>query len=249
MKSLLSSFVIAYLSFGLFLFIAQDNFLYFPTPKTNNNYKQKIFINEDESIYTTVLNSGNKKAIIYFGGNAEDVDNNANIFTKIFKNHTVYLVKYRGYGNSTGKPREQNLYSDALYIYDSIKFKYKDISIIGRSLGSGIATLLASKREINKLTLITPFDSIKNIAQKQIPFYPISLLLRDKYDSISRVHLIKAPTLILTAQNDKIIDKSYSDNLANKFLPSQLTMKIINNEDHNSILYNTKYFNLIKEFF
>ncbi len=248
-KSILSIFFIIYFVVGAFLFLAQDNFLYFPTKKTKSAYKEKIFINENESVYTTVLNMGNKKAIIYFGGNAENVDNNAYDFTKIFKDYTVYLVKYRAYGKSTGKPTEQNLYSDALYIYDSIKKKYLNISIIGRSLGTGVATYLAAKRDTYKLALITPFDSIEKVAQKKFPIYPMSLLLRDKYNSIDRVSHIKAQTFILTAQNDQIIKKEHTENLVKKFLPSQVTIKVIEGENHNSISTNKLYYTLLKNYF
>ena len=211
----------------MFLYIKQDNFLYFPTQNIKSIYKEVVFKNENESISTTVLNIGQSKAIIYFGGNAENVDYNVNNFTEIFKNYTVYLVKYRGYGKSTGKPTEKGLCSDALYIYDLIKNKYPNISIIGRSLGTGVATYLAAKRDIDKLALITPFDSIESVAQERLPVYPMSLLLRDKYKSIDRVHQIKAQTLILMAQNDQVIKKEHTENLSNKFPSSQITIQII----------------------
>ncbi|MCD4667657.1 MAG: alpha/beta hydrolase [Sulfurimonas sp.] len=248
-KSILSISFSVYFIIGLFLFIKQDNFLYFPTQKAESTYKKEIFTNEKESISTTVLNIGQNKAIIYFGGNAENVDNNINNFTEIFKDYTVYLVKYRGYGKSTGQPTEQALYSDALNIYDSIKNKYLNISVIGRSLGTGVATYLAAKRNIHKLALITPFDSMESVAQKQFPIYPMSLLLKDKYKSIDRVNKIKAKTLILMAQNDQVIKKEHTENLANKFPVSQITIEIIGNENHNSISSNKLYYTLLKKYF
>ena len=248
-KSILSISFSVYLIIGVFLYIGQNNFLYFPTKKTANAYKEKIFTNENESISVTVLNLGEEKAIIYFGGNAENVDNNANSFSEIFKDYTVYLVNYRGYGKSTGKPTEQGLYSDALHIYDSISNKYLKISTIGRSLGTGIATYLASKREIDKLALITPFDSVQSVAQERFPIYPMSLLLKDKYKSIDRVNKIKAQTLILMAQNDQIIKKKHTENLVNKFPPLQITVKVIKNENHNSISNNELYYTFLKKYF
>ncbi|MFT5660693.1 MAG: esterase/lipase [Sulfurimonas sp.] len=247
-KLLLTTPLIAYLLVGIFLFIAQDNFIYFPTPKSKGTYKEKIFINENESIHVTVLNDGNEKAVIYFGGNAENVDYNADTFSDIFISHTIYLVKYRGYGNSTGEPSEKNFYSDSLFIYDTIKTQHPNISVIGRSIGSGVATFLASKREILKLVLITPFDSVLSVAQEKIPFYPMSLILSDKYDSIARVDSIDAQTLVLTAENDKIIGKKHSDKLVNKFPTSQVTIKVIKNENHNSISSDKNYYLYLKEF-
>ena len=238
-----------YFFIGLFLYIKQNDFLYFPTQHIDTTYEEKVFTNEGVSISTTVLNFGQKRAILYFGGNGENVDYQANNFKEIFKDCTVYLVKYRGYGKSTGEPSEKGLYSDALNIYDSIKNQYLNISIIGRSLGTGIATYLASKRDIYKLALITPFDSIESVAQKRFPIYPMSIVLRDKYKSIDRVNNIKSQTLILMAQNDQIIKSEHTKNLANIFPVSQITLKVIKNENHNSISSNKLYYILLKKYF
>jgi esterase/lipase len=249
-RSIVLVVVSVYFIVGIFLYVKQDDFIYFPPSKSSYSiYKKMVFKNQNESISTTVLNLGQKKALIYFGGNAEDVDRSAKIFTRIFKNYTIYLVKYRGYGESTGKPTEQGLYLDALYIYDLIKSKYIDISIIGRSLGTGVATYLASKREIYKLALVTPFDSIESVAQEQFPFYPMSLLLRDKYKSIDRVDKIKAKTLIVLAENDMVVKKKHTENLADKFSSSQLIIKSIKNENHNSISTNKSYYTLLNRYF
>lgn len=252
-KNIIKSFFLislsVYIIFGAFLYVKQDSFLYYPTKKTKDVYAVKIFTNEDESISTTVLNEGQNKAIIYFGGNAENVDNNANNFSEIFKDYTVYLVKYRGYGSSTGKPTEKGLYSDALKIYDAIKSKYANISIIGRSLGTGVATYLASKRNINKLVLVTPFDSLQSVAQELFPIYPMSLLLQDKYKSIDRVGKIKANTLVLIAEKDQTIKRVHTENLVKKFPVSQITSKVIKNVGHNSISNNRLYYTLLKKYF
>ncbi len=238
-----------YVLVGIFLYIIQDSFLYFPPQQFDVLYKKRVFINEGESISTTVLNFRQKQAIIYFGGNAENVDYNINNFKKMFKEYTVYLVKYRGYGASSSKATEKALYSDALSIYDTLEDNYHTISVIGRSLGSGVATYLASKREISKLALITPFDSIESIAQEMFPIYPMSLLLRDKYKSIDRVNNITANTLILMAENDKTVTSQHTKNLANKFPASQVHVEIIRNEDHNSISNNTHYNSLLQSYF
>jgi len=249
MTSILLILFSIYFIIGLFLFIKQDNFLYFPTQASKSTHTEELFINGDISISTTVLNIGKDRAIIYFGGNAENVDNNILNFSKMFTNHTIYLVKYRGYGSSTGRPTEEGLYSDALYIYDSIKEKYQNISIISRSLGTGVATYLASKRKIDKLALITPFDSVENVAQKKFPIYPMSLLLKHKYKSIERVDKIKAQTLILMAENDQVVNNEHTENLASKFPVSQLNMQVIKGEGHVSISNNRLYYALLKDYF
>jgi esterase/lipase len=119
--------------------------------------------------------------------------------------------------------------------------------VIGRSLGSGVATYVASKKEVNKLVLITPFDSILNVAQEQYPLYPLMFLLKDTYDSKSRVSLIKAQSLIIVAKHDKIVSKARSDALIKAFEPSQLEVKIIN-KGHINLISDKKYNKVIKHF-
>jgi pimeloyl-ACP methyl ester carboxylesterase len=247
LTSILLGLSLIYLGTGFLLFIKQRDFLYFPVPSIKHSFDEETFNIAKESIKVTVLNKGRKKAIIYFGGNAESVDYNAYDFSRIFQQHTVYLVKYRGYGGSTGRPEEKAIYSDALHIFDKIKSKYAAVSIIGRSLGSGVATLLASKRNIDKLILITPFDSIENVAQKLYLIYPMSLLLKDKYDSVGRISSITAKTLVIAAEKDQIIDAEHTKRLVNAFPALQITYEVLENTDHNTVSNSEKYYVLLKE--
>ncbi len=112
-----------------------------------------------------------------------------------------------------------------------------------------MATYLASKREIHNLALVTPFDSIESVAQEQSPIYPMSLIIKDKYNSIDRVSKVKARTLILMAENDQVIKKEHTKNLVNKFPALQITLEVIKNENHNSISSNKLYHSLLKEYF
>ena len=248
LSNLLFILAISYISFGILLYFLQRNFLYFPTEAINHNYDETTFSHNDVEIKVTVLNEGMEKAIIYFGGNGETVDYNASAFSTALPNHTTYLVNYRGYGDSSGKPEEKGIYSDALSIFDKIKPNYKKISVIGRSLGSPVATLLGSKRDINKLVLITPFDSILAIATQQYPIYPISLMLKDKYDSLSRVKSIKAKTLIIYAEKDNVINIKNTTRLINEFPSSQVNVEMIKNADHNSLSKYEKYYKLLNQF-
>jgi len=237
-----------YLMFGVFLFVMQNSFIYFPTSPINHPYKTEIFSNDGESIHVTILNPKKQNAIVYFGGNAEIVEYNSANFLEIFQEHTVYLVNYRGYGKSTGTPTQIALYSDALHIYDKISSRYSTISLIGRSLGSAVAVHVASKREIYRLVLVTPFDSIKSVAQRKIPFYPMSVLLKEQHNSISRVPYIKAKTLIVVASQDEVIARRHSDNLIAKFPKEQVVVEMIDGAGHNNISNFESYNIALKKF-
>ncbi len=248
MTTILLILTLAYLAFGLLLFIKQRDFLYFPSAPIVHNYSSETIQHDGERLKITILNPGKSTAVLYFGGNGENVDHNAAPFTTLLSGHTVYLIHYRGYGGSSGKPSEKALYSDALYIYDLIHPHHPEISVIGRSLGSAIAGYVAANRTVAKLILITPFDSIVAIARKQFPAYPLSLLMTDQYNAAQRVKNIHAPTLILLASNDMIINQSHSQQLIEHFPPNQVSVKTIPNTGHNSISTPASYWTSIQNF-
>ncbi len=240
--------LLGYVGMGLFLYVNQRDFLYFPTPDTPTAYKNMTLQNEGASINVIVLNEGYENAILYFGGNGESMAGSADYIAQQFPTFTCYLMDYRGYGSSTGEPTEKGLYSDALKLYDTIKPKHNRISIGGRSLGTGIATYVSAHREVSKLALITPFDSIVNVAQGRYPIYPVAYLLHDKYDSVSRIKEIKAKTFIVLAENDRIISRERTQKLIDAFDPVQLDVTMIENRGHNDISSDARYYKIMQDF-
>ena len=240
--------LLGYVGMGLFLYMNQRDFLYFPTAKIDTGYEEMKLKNENESINIIVLNKGYENAILYFGGNAESMAQSADYIAQQFPTFTVYLMDYRGYGSSTGKATEEGIYSDALKLYDTIKPQHNRISIGGRSLGSGVAIYVASKREVSKLALITPFDSIVSVAEERYPLYPVSFLLDDHYDSKSKVRDIQATTFIVMAEHDRIISREHTQKLIDAFKPGQLKVTIIKNRGHNDISSDAKYYKMMQDF-
>ena len=245
--TLLSALLI-YVGIGTYLYVNQKSFLYHPTAKIMTPYKQWIMENDGEKINIIVLNEGHSNAILYFGGNAESMAESADYIAKQFPEFTVYLMDYRGYGFSTGISSEATLYRDALKLYDSVKTKHARISLGGRSLGTAVASYVAAYREVSKLALITPFDSIVNVAQGRYPLYPVDLLLHDKFDSKSRVHLIKAKTFIVIAENDEVIPLKRTEELIEAFPKSQLQVDTIRNRGHGDISSDDRYYKIMQDF-
>ncbi len=242
-------FLVIYFLICVVLYFIQRKLIYFPTEKIPHSFPHLKLVNQKESIDAIVLNEGKNKALLYFGGNAESVIYNAEDFLKEFPQHTVYMLNYRGYGESTGEPTEKGIFSDALLLFDTVQDKHQKISVIGRSLGSGVAVYLASRRPLNKIALITPFDSIKSLGQSKFIIFPIFLLLKDKYDSLSRVRQIQAKTLALIGESDEIIPKKHSLRLINEFPSEQITAITIKNSGHNDISYKDEYYQHLKNFF
>lgn len=247
MKSILLTILVLYIGIGTFLFFWQRSFIYMPVAPFQSNLPEKIIVNEGHRIKISILNEGKRNAIIYFGGNAENVEHNADEFSQLLEKHTVYLLKYRGYSGSTGQPSEDAIYSDAAKTYDIVKTKHDEISIIGRSLGSAVATYVASEKEVKKLVLVTPFDSIQNVAQSRFPLYPMRLLLWDKHDSYSRADKIKSETLVIAAMQDKIIHISHTERLIEGFT-SDVLFKVIEDTGHNNISEHPEYREALGDF-
>jgi pimeloyl-ACP methyl ester carboxylesterase len=234
---------------GAVLFFYQRKLIYFPTANIPHNYEQLQLTHENVTLEIIVLNQGKKEAILYFGGNAEAVVYSAEDFLSVFPLQTVYLLNYRGYGGSSGQPSEAGIFADALFLFDKVLDKQAIISVIGRSLGSGVATYLASKRPVEKMALISPFDSITSVAQNIYMIFPVFLMLLDKYDSISRVKEIEAKTIILVAEHDEVIPRKHSQRLIDEFPPEQISVKIIADSGHNDISNKVEYYQHLKDFF
>ena len=127
----------------------------------------------------------------------------------------MLLVNYRGYGGSEGKPGEAELFADALQIYDYAQGRARGgrVALMGRSLGSGVAVYLAAQRPVAGVILVSPYDSIESVARGVYPFLPIALMLKHRFDSLSRAAQIRTPLLCLVASEDRVIPRPHSERL------------------------------------
>lgn len=247
--SLLSITAFAYVGIGLLLYAAQRSIVFYPTPDAGSFGAEQLHVDSDgESLRILRLNEGRDRAILYFGGNAEPVAYNVPEFAELFEDATVYLVNYRGYGGSSGTPTERALYMDALAVYDHLTGLHDRVAVIGRSLGSGVATYLASVRDIERMVLVTPFDSIESVASRQYPIYPISLLLKDKFRAIDYVDDVDAPTLVIVAENDRVIPREHTELLIEAFGDHDLRTIVLDGTDHNTIDDTPRYATALDEF-
>lgn len=157
------------------------------------------------------------------------------------------ITHYRGYGGSDGEPGEVSLFSDALNLYKNVSESYDDIILIGRSLGSGIATRLAAETTPSKLILITPYNSIEEVASEKFWWVPVSLLIKDKYQSWQYAKGVKTNTAFLVATNDKVIPMHSSMKLFYSFNEELTEIYTFQNAGHNSISASQKYYDLLHE--
>jgi pimeloyl-ACP methyl ester carboxylesterase len=153
--------------------------------------------------------------IVYYGGNAEDVTGQA--FEPWPADWSLALVNYRGYGASEGHPSERALCADALVVLDALA-RRPDVDptrivLVGRSLGTGVATQVAGQRPVQGVVVISPYDSMVALSRYHYPRLPVRWLLRHRFDSVARAPGIKAPLLAIAAERDTIIPPERSRRL------------------------------------
>jgi pimeloyl-ACP methyl ester carboxylesterase len=200
----------------------------------------------DAELVLTVQEQAGKRALIYFGGNAEDVSLSLADLATAFPEHSLYLPHYRGYGGSTGEPGEKALVADALALYADVAQRHQEITVIGRSLGSGVAVQLAAARPVARLVLVTPYDSLLGIAERQFPYLPVRWLMRDPFESSRHALRITAPTTIIEAEHDEVIARASTERLYASFRPGVASYHRLAGTDHNSVSSHPDYYALLR---
>jgi pimeloyl-ACP methyl ester carboxylesterase len=239
MRNLWSFVAVAVVAYGVllaWLCFMQRGQIYFPTPVSAAPGAQALWIDsqgERIKVWTVVRPGG--RALLYFGGNAEDVAGNVEAFAQALPDRSLYLVNYRGYGGSSGRPSEAALVAVALAIFDHVRKEHAAVAVMGRSLGSGVAVQLAAARPIERLVLVTPFDSLVNVAREYFRWLPVGLLLRDRYESARRAAQVSAPVLVVIAGDDEIMPRSRAEALVKAFPASQVQAVVVPGVGHNTL--------------
>ncbi|MBT7957239.1 MAG: alpha/beta hydrolase [Rhodospirillaceae bacterium] len=150
--------------------------------------------------------------LLYLHGNAGHIGYRADkVKPYLEAGYGMLLLSYRGYGTNPGYPTEDHLYLDSRaalkFLADQHIPIFKTV-IYGESLGTGVAVEVAQNLGIAGLVLEAPFSSMVDAAALHFKLFPTSLLVRDKYDSLSKINNIKAPILIIHGKNDRTIPYS-----------------------------------------
>ena len=246
---LLITVAVVYAGFCVALYTMQRSFQYFPTPRRLGPTQMAgTFQNGDTLLQLTVRPHAGPGAVLYFGGNGEDVSSSVAPLMAAFPEREIVMLHYRGYGGSAGRPTEADITADAAGLFDKVHAQHPDVIVIGRSLGSGVAARLASTRPVSKLVLVTPYDSLLGIAQRQFWFAPVRWLLIDKYETWRYVPKIKAPVLILRAELDELIPAESTEALRARFPAGQAREVVVTGASHNTIIDDPVYTRSLAEF-
>lgn len=178
--------------------------------------------------------------IIAFHGNGGALADRAGHYADIAgKDFGLLTVGYPGYGGNGGEPSEAAFFKTALANYDWLigqGYKAQNIVILGQSMGTGVAVWLAEKRPSAGLVLQSPYTSIVDMAAIQMPFIPAKLLLKDRFDSLSRISGIKVPIGWIHSRKDELIPFAMGEQLfaAVRSRKCKLTLNMGGHNDMNS---------------
>jgi fermentation-respiration switch protein FrsA (DUF1100 family) len=227
MWSIIGIVISLYIGLAVVLFFFQAHFIYFPTRAMavrptliGLDYEDIRFETTDgvslSGWYVPVEES--KKIVLFFHGNAGNISHRLESIALFHKlGFNVFIIDYRGYGQSQGRISEQGTYLDAEaawhYLVEERHIEPENIIFFGRSLGGAVATWLAQNHPPKALILESTFTSVPDMGARQFPFLPVRLLARIKYNTLERLPRVKSPILIVHSPDDELIPYSHGRQL------------------------------------
>ena len=220
--------IIIPLVFVLWLVWSEPRMLYHPARQIDQMPNQLGFAYEDVTLTASdgvhingwflPGNQDPKLTVLFFHGNAGNISHRFEKFG-VFRDLGVdtFSIDYRGYGRSEGQPNEEGTYHDARAAYEYLtqqrRVSPRNIVVYGESLGGAIAADLASKVEVGGLVLEEGFTSVADVGQGMFPFVPVRWLVRNKYDTLSKMPRITVPVLILHSRDDEFFNMRHAQRL------------------------------------
>ena len=250
--SLIALFVLGYAGAMVYLYIEQRHLLYLNKPGAETPDIAGLAI-RDVRIPTPdgqTLEAWyeppqpGKPVFLYLHGQGGSLEYGKWRYIRMHKEGVGYLaLAYRGFSGSTGTPTEKGLFIDGLAAYDWLRaqgFADRDIVIHGHSLGTGVATYVASRRPARALILEAPFTAAVDVAQGRYPFAPVGLLMKDKFASRDRIKDVHMPVLIAHGTADTTVPFAEGERLYGLANPPKVFVRMVGS-DHNTLVRDGLY--------
>ena len=173
--------------------------------------------------------------LLFFGGRSHDTVGLIKRLSLKYPHVRIITFNYRAYGKSGGKINEKNIFSDGLKIAQIVKKHYGPFYILGFSLGSSVASYVASKVDVLGVFLVGSFDSMALLARQKYG-KRLTWLLRYKFDNKEYVQNIDAKTYLFVSTHDEITYIQNSRNLK-KYVKNLALYKERENLTHKELLW------------
>jgi pimeloyl-ACP methyl ester carboxylesterase len=186
--------------------------------------------------------------ILGFGGNAWNGQDVAEYLHELYPDVDVVAFHYRGYPPSTGSPSGETLIADAPLVYDAAiaLVRPKRVIAVGLSIGTGVAAQLSSQRKLDGLILVTPFDSLKAVAEAMYPWLPIGPFFEHEIDAAGALRDSKLPVAIIAAEHDSIVPVQRTEALRT-IVPNVVYDRTIGGAGHNDIYARSEFHEAMHE--
>ena len=243
---------------SVIIYFVQEKFIFKPEKlRQDFVYKydapfRELFFDVEEGVRINGLHFHAEKPlglILYFHGNSRSIKGWAKYAKDFYRyNYDVVLVDYRGFGKSTGKRSEKEMYKDMQFVYDKLAATYPQnhLIIYGRSLGSGFAAKLAADNTPRYLILDAPYFSFKKIIERFLPILPVKYILRFHLRTDKWLPNVNCHTYILHGTKDWLIPISNSEKLQ-QLNPRKITLIRIRGGKHNNLPVFPEYHNFIRD--
>lgn len=221
--------IVGYLAVVFLVFAAQAQLIYFPkterelavTPeRVGLAYESvEIITSDDETIHGWFVPVADAKGtMLFFHGNGGNISHRVD-YMPMFQllGYNLFIIDYRGYGQSSGSPSEAGTYLDAQaawrYLTEVKNFAPSQIVLYGESLGGPIAAWLAAREKPGMLVLASTFTSVPDLAETIYPYLPVRLITRFSYNTLESLAAITAPVLVTHSPQDEIVPFEHGQRL------------------------------------
>jgi len=183
--------------------------------------------------------AASRPTVLFFYGNGDCIKTSMELFGEFRRlGANVFIPEYVGYPMSEGRPSEAGLYATADAAYDYLLTRSdvdpRRIVIVGRSLGSGAAIDLASRKPVAGLATFSAFTSMNEMARKVLPIFPTSLFLRHHFDNEQKIPAVKCPVFLAHGTSDGLVPFGMMTRLAAK-ATQPVTSVPVQGADHNDL--------------
>ena len=246
----------------LLLFVFQEKMVFFPgkrigdTPEAAGLHYEDVYLVTDDNINIHgwfVPRPDAKATLLFFHGNAGNISHrleSISIFHDI--GLSVFIIDYRGYGRSDGRPSEQGTYRDAMaawnYLVDERRLSPDEIIVFGRSLGGAVAAWLAAKVTPAAVILESTFTSVKELGKFYYPYLPVSWIARIHYPVDEHIISFNCPVLIVHSHQDEVIPVRHGRRLFEYARDPKMFLPISGDHNNGFLLSRNVYVNGLERF-
>lgn len=231
-------FVIFYSAFGLFLAYYQERVVYQPWLQDFNNCPEL----KDVSLITfegtrMYFKDNGSRIVVLYHGNAGSACDRA-FYVSLFANegYSYLLPEYAGYSSDPVSPTHEAIKKDVQHVIDFLaNERFKNVVVVGESIGTGVASYHVSLQPPSKLILISPFTNLIDVAQHRFWFYPVSLFVRNAFDNVHLLSAYRGPVLILHGDKDNLIPERLGQRLFVTLKSPDKSLIVVKGAGHNTM--------------